>query len=76
MRTINISISDIEYKKFGIKKDKISFSDFIDMVSKELSRQTLNKSIEFAERFGLSKMSMNQISKEVKAVRKNAKSNN
>lgn len=73
MRTINISISDIEYNKFGLKSDKLSFSDLIDIVSKELTKQRLNESIELAEKYGLSKLTMDDISKEVKAVRKNAK---
>lgn len=73
MRTINISISDIEYNKFGLKSDKLSFSDLIDIVSKELTKQRLNESIELAEKYGLSKLTMGDISKEVKAVRKNAK---
>ncbi|MBI3235059.1 MAG: hypothetical protein HYZ42_13670 [Bacteroidetes bacterium] len=76
MRTLNISISDLELDKFGIKKDKISFSDFVDLVSKELTRQTLNKCIELAEKYGLSKLTMDDITKEVKAVRKNAKNRN
>lgn len=73
MRTLNISISDLELDKFGIKKDKISFSEFVDLVSKELTRQTLKKCIELAEKYGISSMTMDEITKEVKAVRKNAK---
>lgn len=73
MRTLNISISDVEFNKFGIKRDKISFTEFVDMVSKELTRQTLHKCIELSEKYGLSKMTMDDITKEVKAVRKNAK---
>lgn len=76
MKTLNISISDLELDKFGIKKDKISFSEFVDLVSKELTRQTLNKCVELAEKYGLSRMTMDQITKEVKAVRKNAKNRN
>ena len=45
MRTLNISISDIEYSKFGIKNDKLSFTEFIEIVSKELSKQNLSKCI-------------------------------
>lgn len=73
MRTLNISISDLELDKFGIKKDQISFSEFVDLVSKELTRQTLKKCIELAEKYGISSMTMAEITKEVKAVRKNAK---
>jgi len=75
MRTLSIAISDLEFNKFGIKSDKLSFSDFVDLVSKELTRQNLGKSIELAEKYGLSKLTMEDITKEVKAVRKNAKNN-
>lgn len=72
MRTLNIEISDLEYEKFGIKDANLSFSDFLDMVSRELNRQNLRKSIELSERYGLSSMTMDEISAEVTAVRKNA----
>jgi predicted CopG family antitoxin len=74
MKTLNISISDLEYNQFGIKKDKLSFSEFVDIVNKEVTKQALNKSVQLAERYKLSKMTMDEISDEVKAVR-NAKSN-
>jgi len=48
----------------------------LDLVSKELSRQNLARSVELAEKYGLSAMSMDAVSKEVKAVRKNAKGSN
>ena len=73
MRTLNISISDIEYSKFGLKEDKLSFTDFIDIISKELIRQNLNKGLELADKYGISKMTMEEISNEVKAVRQDAK---
>lgn len=73
IRTLNISISQLEYNKFGIKTDKLSFSDFIDIVSKELTRQNLGRSIKLAEKYGLSRLTVEDITKEVSAVRKNAK---
>ncbi len=73
MRTLNVSISDIEYKKFGLKQEQLSFTDFIELVSKELMRQNLDKCVELANKYGLSKMTMDEISDEVKAVRKDAK---
>jgi len=75
MRTINISISDLEYNKFGLKSDQLSFSEFVDIISKELSKQTLKDSVELAEKYGLSKMTMDAITEEVKAVRNSAKNN-
>lgn len=73
VRTLNISISDIEFDKFGLKEDKLSFSDFVDLISRELTRQNLNKCLELADKHGLSKLTMNGITDEVKAVGQNAK---
>ncbi len=73
MKTLSIAISELEYDKFGLRDKNFKFSDFVEIVSKELARQTLNKSIELAEKYGLSKMTMAEINKEVKAIRKNAK---
>jgi len=75
MRTLNISISDFEYNQFGINNDKLSFTEFVDIVNKELSKQMLNKCVLLSEKYKLSTLSMEEISNEVKAVR-NAKNNN
>lgn len=74
MKTINISISDLEYTQLGIAKDTLSFTEFVDIVSKEISKQALNKCVRLAEKYGLAKMSMDEISNEVKVVR-DAKNN-
>lgn len=74
MKTISVSISDLEYNQFGINKDIFSFSEFVDIVNKEITKQTLNQCIKLSEKYKLSKMSMDEINDEVKAVR-NAKSN-
>jgi hypothetical protein len=76
MRTLNVSISDIEYNKFGLNNENLTFTDFIDLIAKELMKQNLNKSVELAEKYGISKMTMDEITNEVKAVRKNAKDRN
>jgi predicted CopG family antitoxin len=74
MKTISISISDLEYQQFGIKNDQFSFSEFVDIINKEITKQTLNRSILLAEKYKISRMSMDEITEEVKAVR-NAKNN-
>lgn len=38
-------------------------------------RENLNKCLELAKKYGLSNMTMDEISEEVEAVRRNAKSN-
>lgn len=76
MRTLNVTISDVEYNKFGLKDDKLTFTDFVDIISKELTRINLSKCLELSDKYGISKMTMEEISDEVKAVRKNAKNRN
>jgi predicted CopG family antitoxin len=75
MRTLNISVSESEYKKFGLKEERLSFSELLDIIEREITRKKLIKSVELAEKYGLSKMTMADINKEIKAVRKHAKSN-
>ena len=74
MKTISISISDLEYHQFGINNDKLSFTEFVDIVNKEITKQTLNRCVQLAEKYQLSRMSMDDINDEIKAVR-DAKSN-
>lgn len=70
MRVLNISISDIEYNQFGISKDKLSFTEFVDLINKELTKQALNKCVQLAEKYKLSKMTMDEITNEVNSVRR------
>ncbi len=72
MKNLNITISELEYNKFGLKKEEISFSEFIDIVKRELAKQALERSVRLAKKYGLADMTMDDITKEVKAVR-NAK---
>jgi hypothetical protein len=69
MKTLNISISELELYKFGIKKDSLTFTEFVELISRELMRQNLDRCVELAEKYGLSSMTMDEISEEVKAVR-------
>ena len=75
MRTLNISISELEYNKFGLKQDKLSFSELLDIVSRELARENLRESVKLGEKYGFSKLTMDDIDKEIKSARRDAKSN-
>lgn len=72
MRTLTISVSELEYEKYDLKSDDLSFSELLDLISRELSRQNLIKTVELSEQYGLSKMTMEDIDKEIKTVRENA----
>lgn len=74
MRTINVSISDFEYNQLGLNTDKIQFTEFVDIIDREIAKQTLSQSVRLAEKYNLSDMSLDDINQEVKAV-KNAEDN-
>lgn len=69
MKTLSVSISDTEYSRFGLQKESLTFNEFVELVSRELMRRNLDKCIELAEKYGLSTMTMEEITQEVKAVR-------
>ena len=72
MRTLNISISDMEFNHLGIKNENITFHEFTELVKREVMRNNLINCISLAEKYGLSSMKMNEINEEIKSVR-NAK---
>ncbi len=74
MKTVNIQISDFEFNQLGLDKNTLSFSELIEIIGKKITKQTLIRSIQLADKYGLSKMTMEEIDAEVKAHR-NAKSN-
>jgi hypothetical protein len=72
MKVLNVSISELEFYKIAIKKESLTFTEFVELISRELMRQNLDRCVELAEKHGLSTMTMDEISEEVNAVR-NAK---
>jgi len=69
MRNINVRISDYEFNQLGLKTENIQFTELVDVISKELSKQALNKSVLLAKKYNLSTFSMDDITGEVKAAR-------
>ena len=72
MRTLNVSISDLEFNNLGIKNENITFTEFTELFRREVMRNNLNNCVTLAEKYGLSSMTMNEINEEIKSVR-NAK---
>jgi hypothetical protein len=72
MRTLNVSISDMEFNDLGIKNENITFTEYTELVRREVMRNNLNNCLALAEKYGLSPMTMNEINEEIKSVR-NAK---
>lgn len=72
MRTLHISISDMEFNQLGIKNENTTFHEFTELVKREVMRNNLNNCVALAEKYGLSSMTINEIKEEIKSVR-NAK---
>jgi hypothetical protein len=62
----------MEFNNLGIKNENITFTEFIELVRREVMRNNLNNCLALAEKVGLSSMTMNEINEEIKLVR-NAK---
>ncbi len=69
MKSVNIQISDFEFNQLGLKKSTLSFSELLEIIGKKITKQTLERSIQLANNYGLSKMSMEEINDEIKAYR-------
>ena len=74
MKSVNVQISDFEFNQLGLNKTTLSFSELVEIIGKKITRQTLEKSIQLANNYGLSKMTMKEIDDEIKAHR-DAKNN-
>lgn len=74
MKSINLQLSDFEFNELGLNKNTLSFSELISIIGKKITKQTLERSIQLADKYGLSKMTMEEIDEEIKAHR-DAKNN-
>lgn len=72
MQTLQIKISNTDIQKYNLENKEIKFTDLVDLINKEYARKALLECNEIAKQVGLSKMTMDEINAEIKAVR-NAK---
>lgn len=74
MKSLNIQISNFEFKQLGLEKNTLTFSELIEIIEKKINKQTLEKSIQLANKYGLSEITMDEIDAEIK-VHRDAKNN-
>lgn len=70
MKTIQIQVSDDEFKKYNLNSDEITFSDLVDIISRENAKKALRECNALAIELGLSEMTLEDINAEINAVRK------
>ncbi len=74
MRTLSVSLSEQDYKKYGISSKEMSFDLLIEKIKNVIARDALEKCQSVAKKSGLSKMTIDEINSEIEAAR-NAESN-
>ncbi len=62
-------MSETDFKKYNLGDSEIKFTDLVALISHEYARKALLECNEIAEQVGLSKMTMEEIDAEIKAVR-------
>jgi hypothetical protein len=69
MKSVNVQISDREFKQLGLKKESFSFSELMDIITKKINRDNLKECLELSEKHGLSKMTLAEINAEIQGNR-------
>ena len=69
MKTLSVKISDMEYNTLGLSKNRFSFSEIADLIERQIAKQALRRSVDIAEKNGLSSMTMEEINAEINVVR-------
>lgn len=74
MRTLQIRVSESDFQRYNLGDREIKFTDLVDSINREYARKAILESNELAEKYGLSKMTLDEINAEINAVR-DAKNN-
>jgi hypothetical protein len=69
MRTVQIKVSETDFRKYKLGVDELKFSDLVELISTEIARKALLDCNEIAEKVGLAEMTLEEINDEIKAVR-------
>lgn len=69
MRSLNIQINESDILRYGFTKEPINFSNLLDRIRLELAKEALRKCQALAEKTGVSEMTLEEINREIKAVR-------
>ena len=75
MRTIQIKISETDFERYNLgNQTEMKFTELVEKISLEYTRKSLLECNEIADKVGLSKLTLDDINAEIKAVR-DAKNN-
>jgi hypothetical protein len=69
MKTIKVKVRDSDVLKYNLMDAEISFDDFVELINREYAKEALLECNKIASDTGLSKMELDDINAEIKAVR-------
>lgn len=69
MKSLNIQISEAEFDQLGLDNTEVSFSQLVELIERRINKRTLKNSIQLADKYELSSMTMEEINEEVRAYR-------
>ncbi|MDR2581392.1 MAG: hypothetical protein LBC85_10430 [Fibromonadaceae bacterium] len=69
MRTLQVTVPDVEYARLGIQDDILDFSALERLMERNRLRKMQDKCVSLAERYGISTMTMDEINAEIKEYR-------
>ncbi len=69
MPTLQIKISKSDLRKYKLEDREISFTDLVDLLSREYAKNALLECNKIAEQKDLSNMTMDEINAEIKTLR-------
>jgi hypothetical protein len=72
MKSVNLELSDLEFNQLGLNTTSIKFSELLAIIQQNMNKRILEKSVQLADKYGLSKLTMDEINEEIEAYR-NAK---
>jgi hypothetical protein len=74
MKSLNVEISEAEYRQLGLKKNTLSLLELTSIIERRLTQKMLEKSIALADKYGLSEITLEEINDEIENYR-NAQNN-
>ncbi|OFX26187.1 MAG: hypothetical protein A2033_10145 [Bacteroidetes bacterium GWA2_31_9] len=65
MKTLNVTILENEYSKLGLNSSDLTFDELFKKISILIAKESLAKCRQIAKKTGLSKMTQEEIDKEI-----------
>lgn len=69
MQTIQLKVSNADFQKYKLGRKNLKFTDLVELINTEYARKALLACNGIADEEGFSKMTIDEIDAEIRAVR-------